>query len=195
MLTVWDAIKVRRSIRKFAIDDVPDEMIEQMLEAARLAPSGGNRQPWRFLVVRDREIRQQIREFTPAAGNILRNPIDYSQTVDDVAKLSTTASIVSQWDDIDFIVGFLTPERASPGTKRLLFNIIDGISQGSRAGSKPMGLVIEPSLRPEEASYIFPLIQRGVASGLPVYFSFDGVASAINTVLNYYENRRSRSET
>ncbi len=141
------------------------------------------------------KLRDQIRAYTHIAGNILRNPIDYSQTVDDVAKLSTTASIVSQWDGIDFVVGFLTPERASPGTKRLLFNIIDGISQGSRAGSKPMGLVVEPSLRPEEASYIFPLIQRGVASGLPVYFSFDGVASAINTVLNYYENRRSRSET
>ena len=53
MLTVWEAIKMRRSIRRFAPDDVPDEMVEQMLEAARLAPSGGNRQPWRFLVVRD----------------------------------------------------------------------------------------------------------------------------------------------
>ncbi len=61
MLTVWEAIKVRRSIRKFAPDDVPEAMVEQMLEAARLAPSGSNRQPWRFLVVRDREIRQQVR--------------------------------------------------------------------------------------------------------------------------------------
>lgn len=61
MLTVWEAIKMRRSIRKFASDDVPDEMIEQMLEAARLAPSASNRQPWRFLVVRDRELRKELR--------------------------------------------------------------------------------------------------------------------------------------
>ena len=61
MLTVWEAIKIRRSIRKFAPDDVPEEMIEQMLEAARLAPSGGNRQPWRFLVVRDKEVRKELR--------------------------------------------------------------------------------------------------------------------------------------
>ena len=60
MLTVWEAIKVRRSIRKFAPDDVPEEMIEQMLEAARLAPSGSNRQPWRFLVVRDKEDRKAL---------------------------------------------------------------------------------------------------------------------------------------
>ncbi len=61
MLIVWEAIKVRRSIRKCAPDDVPETMVEQMPEAARLAPSGSNRQPWRFLVVRDREIRKQIR--------------------------------------------------------------------------------------------------------------------------------------
>jgi nitroreductase len=61
MLTVWEAIKIRRSIRKFAPDDVPEDMVTQMLEAARLAPSGSNRQPWRFLVVRDREIRKQLR--------------------------------------------------------------------------------------------------------------------------------------
>ncbi len=60
MLTVWEAIKVRRSIRKFAPDDVPDEMIEQMLEAARLAPSGSNRQPWCFMVVKDQESKQAL---------------------------------------------------------------------------------------------------------------------------------------
>jgi nitroreductase len=60
MLTVWEAMKMRRSIRKFAPDDVPEDMVNQMLEAARLAPSASNRQPWRFLVVRDREIRKQL---------------------------------------------------------------------------------------------------------------------------------------
>jgi len=61
MLTVWEAIETRRSIRKFAPDDVPDEMIEQILEAARLAPSAGNRQPWSFSVVKDKEVRKELR--------------------------------------------------------------------------------------------------------------------------------------
>lgn len=60
MLTVWEAIQQRRSIRKFVPDDVPEELIEQMLEAARLAPSGSNHQPWRFLVVREKEVRQEL---------------------------------------------------------------------------------------------------------------------------------------
>jgi len=61
MLSVLEAIKIRRSIRKFTPDDVPDEMIQQMLEAARLAPSASNNQPWRFLVVRDKELRKKLR--------------------------------------------------------------------------------------------------------------------------------------
>lgn len=61
MLTVGEAINIRRSIRKFVPDNVPEDMVNQMLEAARLAPSASNRQPWRFLVVRDREIRRQLR--------------------------------------------------------------------------------------------------------------------------------------
>ena len=61
MLNVWEAINERRSIRKFAPESVPEAMVEQMLEAARLAPSASNRQPWRFLVVRDGKIKQQIR--------------------------------------------------------------------------------------------------------------------------------------
>ena len=60
MLTVWEAIKERRSIRKYVSDDVPEELIEQILEAARLAPSGSNRQPWRFLMVRDKEVRKEL---------------------------------------------------------------------------------------------------------------------------------------
>ncbi|MBI2865935.1 MAG: nitroreductase family protein [Chloroflexi bacterium] len=53
MFSVGEAIKERRSIRRFKPDAVSPEHIGEMLEAARLAPSGGNRQPWRFLVVTD----------------------------------------------------------------------------------------------------------------------------------------------
>ena len=62
MLSAWEAIKVRRSIRKFTSDDISEEMINQMLEAARLAPSAGNVQPWRFLIIRDPEIKQKLRQ-------------------------------------------------------------------------------------------------------------------------------------
>lgn len=62
MLTVAEAIQERRSIRSFRSDPVPEEMIHQMLEAARLAPSGTNRQPWRFIVVTDAAERTKLRQ-------------------------------------------------------------------------------------------------------------------------------------
>ncbi len=60
MLSVWEAIQSRRSIRRYLNKDVPDAFILQMLEAARLAPSGSNNQPWRFIVVRDAKTRSDI---------------------------------------------------------------------------------------------------------------------------------------
>jgi len=53
-------LKTRRSIRRYKPDPVPDEMVEQLLEAGRWAPSASNRQPWEFIVVRDEAIRQQV---------------------------------------------------------------------------------------------------------------------------------------
>ena len=60
MLATKDAIEMRRSIRKFKPDPIPDEFIKEMLESARLAPSGCNAQPWRFKIVKDPETRQKL---------------------------------------------------------------------------------------------------------------------------------------
>jgi len=53
-------LKGRRSIRRYRPDPVPDEMVEQLLEAGRWAPSASNRQPWAFIVVRDEAIRREV---------------------------------------------------------------------------------------------------------------------------------------
>lgn len=56
----FNVIRQRRSIRKYKSDPIPLDHLKQMLEAARLAPSGGNTQPWKFVVVRDPTIIQQL---------------------------------------------------------------------------------------------------------------------------------------
>lgn len=57
----YDLVKSRRSIRGYKKDaDVPAEYIKKILEIARWAPSGGNGQPWEFIVVRDPETRNKI---------------------------------------------------------------------------------------------------------------------------------------
>lgn len=60
-----DVIKARRSIRKFKKDAVPDNLLNEILEAARLAPSGSNLQPTRFVVIKSVEGRERLKECTP----------------------------------------------------------------------------------------------------------------------------------
>lgn len=56
-----EVMAARRSIRTFAPDPVPDELIENAIRAAASAPSGANQQPWTFVVVTDPELRQRMR--------------------------------------------------------------------------------------------------------------------------------------
>jgi iodotyrosine deiodinase len=56
----------RRSVRFIASDPVPLELIENAIRCASLAPSGANQQPWKFVVVKDPEIKRRIRETAEA---------------------------------------------------------------------------------------------------------------------------------
>jgi len=60
-MTVFEVIKNRRSIRSYQPREVEGEKLSRVLEAARLAPSAANRQPWRFIVVNDPEARERLR--------------------------------------------------------------------------------------------------------------------------------------
>ena len=64
-MEVLEAIKSRRSIRKFKEDIVPDEYITEILEAARLAPSGTNLQPARYVIIKSEEMREKLNGCTP----------------------------------------------------------------------------------------------------------------------------------
>jgi len=60
MNEVLEAIKNRRSIRKFQEKVVEDEKINAILEAGRWAPSFGNTQPWEFIVVKDKKLKEEL---------------------------------------------------------------------------------------------------------------------------------------
>jgi nitroreductase len=64
---VLDAIRKRRSVIRFECTPVSDEQIQEILEAGRWAPSWTNRQPWRFILVKDQEIKEKISNFAPTA--------------------------------------------------------------------------------------------------------------------------------
>ena len=56
----FEAVTTQRAIRHFKPDPVPDAVLRQILDAAICAPSGGNRQSWRFVVVRDPKTRARL---------------------------------------------------------------------------------------------------------------------------------------
>ena len=60
--SVYDSIYKRRSIRKYKSDMLPKEQIEKILDVARVAPSGKNRQPWKFLVYGGEEKKKILSE-------------------------------------------------------------------------------------------------------------------------------------
>ncbi len=59
-ISLMEALSTNRAIRRFRPEPVPDEAIERVLDAAIRAPTGGNRQNWRFLVLRDSAVRAQV---------------------------------------------------------------------------------------------------------------------------------------
>lgn len=59
-MDVYEAIKVRKSVREFTSKPVPEAALKRILEAARLAPSACNRQEWRFIVVKDKKRRTKL---------------------------------------------------------------------------------------------------------------------------------------
>ena len=60
---LFEAIYSQRAIREFKTDPVPDELIHKLIESATKAPSGGNRQSWKFLVIKDVELKRRIGEY------------------------------------------------------------------------------------------------------------------------------------
>ncbi len=74
-MDVCEVIKKRRSIRKFKLDPIPEEKIRLLLESARLAPSGTNTQPWRFIVIKDEETKKKLQKAAHNQRHIRRAPV------------------------------------------------------------------------------------------------------------------------
>ena len=62
-ITLFEAIHTQRAIRRFAQDPVPDSLVTRIIQAAVRAPSGVNRQPWSFLVIRDLQTKSRIADY------------------------------------------------------------------------------------------------------------------------------------
>jgi nitroreductase len=80
--TIRDAISGRRSIRQYSSDDVSPDTVRRLIGMAVMAPSAHNRQPWRFVVIRDADIKLRLAD---AMGVRLKN--DRTRDGDDPAAI------------------------------------------------------------------------------------------------------------
>jgi len=74
-MDVFEAIKKRRSVRAYLDKPVEEEKILKILEAARLAPSASNRQEWRFVVVKDKKTRAELKKAAKGQAFVGEAPV------------------------------------------------------------------------------------------------------------------------
>ena len=72
VMDTFTCIRTRREIRDYLDKPIPDQSLQLILEAGRLAPSSKNSQPWHFVVIRDRTTLKKISELTPTGAHIAR---------------------------------------------------------------------------------------------------------------------------
>ncbi len=70
-----EALFTRRSIRKYTDEPVSEEMLHTLLKAGMYAPSANNRQPWHFVVIRDRSLLEEITTIHPHAQMLKQAPL------------------------------------------------------------------------------------------------------------------------
>lgn len=66
-MEIFEALKTRRSIRAYQDRDINDQDIRKIIDAAMMAPSAGNARPWQFIVIKDREKLQKLKNINPYA--------------------------------------------------------------------------------------------------------------------------------
>ncbi len=203
---IWDSLcKQFGIIRVYSLEEMADILqtllfmpIPKGRNVALIGAGGGNsvlvadefEKKGLILPQLPQEIIHRIREFSPAAGNILRNPIDYSQTIMETGKLGELVSIVSGWKSIDFLIGFLDLGGfASPQSlrSRAMSRWANGMFEMIPASSKPVAMVPQFSLIPEDAKEQMIIAQKFVSYQVPTYMSFAGAANSINLLLTYEE--------
>lgn len=74
-MDTFEAIRTRRSIRRFLDSPVPEDVLESLLCSAMYAPSACNQQPWQFVVIKDRQLLREVPKINPYAAMAADAPV------------------------------------------------------------------------------------------------------------------------
>jgi nitroreductase len=110
---LYAVMQTTRAVRKLRPDPIPEDVLRRVLTAATWGPSGGNRQPWRILVVRDRAVKQRLGElyqgvWTPyaAAGRKLLANAPAAVAARSEAALKAGDYLAEHWHEVPVVLVF-----------------------------------------------------------------------------------------
>jgi acyl-CoA synthetase (NDP forming) len=138
------------------------------------------------------KIREELLGFSQAAGNMLLNPIDYSQSMQDPGSMHKAIQLLTKWKEVDFCVGFFRPSQMTDGFLDMVRQADDMIQQAFGASFKPVAYIVESAVTATRQAIAFEMAQKVVASGKPVYYSFAAAAEALRLVAEYNKRKISR---
>ena len=148
-MELLEAMKARRSIRKFKADPIPEALVTQLIQAAQLAPSGSNIQPTRFIVIKSDAVRAQLSEATP------------------LPFVSQAPLVLACCIDLESLGGMSTRARELKEAGAFVDTPLDKMDLESYAKRKPMDpTVAEAYLRLNAAIALDHLTLRAVDLGL-----------------------------
>lgn len=148
-MELLEAMKARRSIRKFKADPIPEALVTQLIQAAQLAPSGSNIQPTRFIVIKSDAVRAQLSEATP------------------LPFVSQAPLVLACCIDLESLGGMSTRARELKEAGAFVDTPLDKMDLESYAKRKPMNpTVAEAYLRLNAAIALDHLTLRAVDLGL-----------------------------
>ncbi len=81
-MELFEGLITRRSIHKFKPNAVPQKLVNKIIEAARWAPSGGNAQPWKFIIIYDPLLREQLAQLFTWGKHLGNAPLGIAVVVD-----------------------------------------------------------------------------------------------------------------
>lgn len=125
-MELFEAIKNRRSVREYKDDPVPDEDLEKIIEMATWAPSGGNRQCWRFLVIEDKEKSKGLADVIRDKSNALKD--EYPQHRE---KLDRVEYYYTLFENAPVTIAIIATEYPSLSAELSGAEVQDGIPIGA----------------------------------------------------------------
>ena len=119
-------MKSMRAVRRFAVREIPEEVLREILEVGRWTGSAKNTQPWRVVVVKDRETLEALSKLGQFAGHLagarcaLALVMDGAQNAFDCGRLAERLMVAAWAHGVGSCIGSLFPDENVAAAKRLL---------------------------------------------------------------------------